>query len=108
MQHPPGSWPPVLKYKDLNALRIPELVLKPRDIPIKRMEMEETNGNQAGLALKSPDDRLPIDSRKRGFLDERLRCSEDLDQILECEESREGNRVVANAHKGENLWQDEF
>ena len=51
-----GSWSSphlaaVLKHRDLGALRIPEMVLKPRDIPLKRMETELTKGNQAGLAL---------------------------------------------------------
>ena len=65
----PGCSPPVLKYRDLHDLRIPELNLKLRDIPLKRMEMEMTKGNQEGLALKNPDDGLPSDSRKGEFSD---------------------------------------
>ena len=64
VQPPPGCSPSVLKYRDLCALRIPELVLQSREIPLKRMEMEVTKGNQARLALKNPDDELPSDSRK--------------------------------------------
>ena len=67
VQPPPGCSPPVLKYRDLHALRIAELVLKPRHIPLKRMEMEVTKGNQAGLALKNQDDGLPSDIRKGEF-----------------------------------------
>ena len=67
VQPPPGFSPPVLKYRDLGALRIPDLVLKPREIPLKRMEMEVTKGNQARLALKNPEDGLPSDSRKGEF-----------------------------------------
>ena len=39
MQLPNGCSPEVLRYRDLGALRIPEMVRKPRDIQLKRMEM---------------------------------------------------------------------
>ena len=55
MEPPPGCWVPVLEYRDLHTMRIPELDLKSRDIALKRMEVEVIKGNQVGMALKNPD-----------------------------------------------------
>ena len=52
----PDYWPYVLKYRDLHAQRIPELVSKLGEIPLKRTDVEASERNQVGLALKNPDD----------------------------------------------------
>ena len=83
------------------------MVPKPREIPLKRTDVEVTERNQEGLALKNPDDRLPSDSRKGGCLDEGFRSLDNLDPILESRVSSEGNQVIANAHKGKILLWDE-
>ena len=98
----------LLGHRDLCALRILDLIPIPREIPLKRMDVDGTKRNQAGFALEDPDDGLPSDSRKGGCLDEGLCSSDDLDQILESGMSSEGNQVIVNAHKGKNLLWDEL
>ena len=62
--------------------------------------MEATERNQARLALKDPDDRLPGDCTEGGSLDKGLCCLDDLDPFLEGLVSSEGDQVAVNAHKG--------
>ena len=40
------------------------------EIPLTRVDVEVTEGNQVRLALKYPDDRLPSDHKEGGCLDE--------------------------------------
>ena len=70
--------------------------------------METTKGNQARLALENSNDRLSGDCREGGSLDPGLRCSDDLNPVLEGWMCREGDQVVVNAHKGENLLGDKL
>ena len=56
VQPPPGCLPHILGYRDFHALRISELVLKPREIPLKRVDVKTIEKNQVGLALKNPND----------------------------------------------------
>ena len=108
MQPPSGCSSCILECRNLCALRIPELVPKPREIPLKRTDVEAKERNQVGLDLKNSNDKLPSDSRKGGCLDEGLHSSDDFDPTLESRVSSEGNQVIVNAHKGKNLLWDKL
>ena len=107
-QSPFGYKPQVFEDKDLCTRGILMLVPEPEKVPLKRTDMEATQGNQARLALKDTNDRLPGDCTEGRCLNQGLCGLDDLDPVLEGWVSREGDQVLVNAHKGKELLWDKF